>query len=407
MAKHRVRRMLVSRWGPPRSARSPELAVVFGPRWARPRWVSGRSGSAGRRSSGTASSATRALDDHRHKLDGQDRSWTWCAVASSGPRASPFRYSAPPPSPPAAGCTITWYGHATTLVEIEGRRVLLDPVWSDRCSPSQLVGPSRLHPLPYPLDRAARVDAVVISHDHYDHLDMATIKALAPRPVRAVPGAARASGRTWSAGASRESGSSSWTGTRAPPSPGSRFTITAARHFSGRGFARDRTLWGSWVDRRPDAGKVFYTGDTGYFDGFARIGAEHGPFDATLVQVGAYGEGWPDIHMTPEDGVQAHVDVRGGLLVPVHWCTFVLAFHAWAEPADRVVAGGEGARRPPRRAPARASGSTWTTRPRWTAGGRTSPEPSPPRGGRRPARLGGRRVHSRVTAPSPPVVSER
>jgi L-ascorbate metabolism protein UlaG (beta-lactamase superfamily) len=197
-----------------------------------------------------------------------------------------------------------------------------------------MVGPKRLHPVPYPLRALPEIDAVVISHDHYDHLDMPTVQALS-RDQSApflVPLGIGAHLQRWGVPEDRiieldwdESASVS----------GITFTVTAARHFSGRGFSRDGTLWGSWVIKGATR-RLFYTGDTGYFDGFARIGDEHGPFDATLVQVGAYGEMWPDIHMTPEDGVRAHIDVRGGLMIPVHWCTWVLAFHPWSEPVDRV-----------------------------------------------------------------------
>jgi L-ascorbate metabolism protein UlaG (beta-lactamase superfamily) len=267
-------------------------------------------------------------------VDGRALAREWARRDPKRTPAQPIPVITAAPGGAATGLHLTWLGHATTLVEIEGRRVLLDPIWSDRCSPSQLVGPKRLHPLPFPLAALPEVDAVVISHDHYDHLDMDTVLALT-RDQSApflVPLGVGAHLQRWGVPDERiieldwnESATVS----------GVAFTITPARHFSGRGFTRDRTLWGSWVIAGPRR-KVFYTGDTGYFDGFARVGAEHGPFDVTLVQVGAYGEGWPDIHMTPEDGVRAHIDVRGGLLIPVHWCTFVLAFHAWGEPADRV-----------------------------------------------------------------------
>jgi L-ascorbate metabolism protein UlaG (beta-lactamase superfamily) len=112
-------------------------------------------------------------------------------------------------------------------------------------------------------------------------------------------------------------------------------TATEAQHFSGRTTARDYTLWSSWVITGGGR-SVFYTGDSGYFDGYAGIGETYGPFDATLIQIGAYGANWPDIHMFPEEAVAAHLDLRGGLLVPVHWCTFNLAFHAWSEPIDRL-----------------------------------------------------------------------
>jgi L-ascorbate metabolism protein UlaG (beta-lactamase superfamily) len=263
------------------------------------------------------------------------------ALAREWARRDPHRTPAQPvpvitasPRSAADGLHVTWLGHATALVEIEGRRVLLDPVWSDRCSPSQLAGPKRLHPMPFPLAALPEVDAVVISHDHYDHLDKDTIVALTRDQSTPflVPLGVGAHLERWGVPAERIV-ELDWNESATIAGVG--FTVTPARHFSGRGVARDRTLWGSWVIAGPRR-RIFYTGDTGYFDGFARIGAEHGPFDATLVQVGAYGEGWPDIHMTPEDGVRAHVDVRGGLMVPVHWCTFVLALHAWSDPVERV-----------------------------------------------------------------------
>ena len=234
------------------------------------------------------------------------------------------------------GLSVIWYGHSSALVEIEGKRVLFDPIWSDRCSPSEAVGPKRLHPTPIAVEELPTVDAIAISHDHYDHLDMATIKALVrlqSAPFLVPLGVAAHLDR-WGVPPERII-EIDWDDT--VDIAGLRFVSTAARHFSGRGFSRDGTLWTSWVIAG-ETRKVFYTGDSGYWDGYARIGAEHGPFDATLIQIGAYGEGWPDIHMTPEDGVRAHADVRGGLLIPLHWCTFSLAIHDWSEPADRLWA---------------------------------------------------------------------
>ncbi|MGQ0840255.1 MBL fold metallo-hydrolase [Actinokineospora sp.] len=249
--------------------------------------------------------------------------------------AGPIPLAVPAP-PTADGLHLTWYGHATTLVEIDGARVLFDPVWSERASPSRLVGPRRLHAPPQPLDALPRVDAIVISHDHYDHLDMATVRTLVRTQSApfVVPLGVGAHLERWKVPADRII-ELDWS--ESAEVAGVRLVATAAQHFSGRLFTRDGTLWTSWVIAGPTR-KVFYTGDSGYFDGYAEIGAEHGPFDATLIQVGAYGDGWPDIHMTPEEGVAAHLDVRGGLLVPVHWATFTLSLHGWTEPADRVWA---------------------------------------------------------------------
>ncbi|MFF5182078.1 MBL fold metallo-hydrolase [Micromonospora sp. NPDC000316] len=243
-----------------------------------------------------------------------------------------------PSAPQAADTTdelnIIWYGHASALIEIEGRRVLLDPIWSDRCSPSGLVGPRRLHEPPVGLDELPPLDAILISHDHYDHLDMATVQALtaAQSAPFLVPLGVGAHLDRWGVPAERII-ELDWTESHRVA--GLEITATAAQHFSGRGLRRDGTLWSSWVvagERR----RVFYTGDSGYFDGYAEIGAQHGPFDVTLMQIGAYDRGWPTIHMFPEEAVDAHQDLRGGLLIPVHWATFNLALHDWSEPVNRL-----------------------------------------------------------------------
>jgi L-ascorbate metabolism protein UlaG (beta-lactamase superfamily) len=238
------------------------------------------------------------------------------------------------PSASADGLHITWYGHASTLVEIEGARILIDPIWSDRSSPSQHVGPKRLHRPPIALDQLPALDAIVISHDHYDHLDMATVQELTRTQDApfVVPLGVGAHLEAWRVPADRII-ELDWH--EDIQLGGLHLVCTAARHFSGRGLKRDGTLWASWVIEAGSR-KVFYTGDSGYFDGYAEIGAQHGPFDATLIQIGAYGDAWPHIHMFPEEGVAAHIDVRGGLMIPVHWATFNLAFHDWSEPVDRV-----------------------------------------------------------------------
>lgn len=232
------------------------------------------------------------------------------------------------------GMFVTWYGHATALVELDGAAVLFDPVWSERVSPSPRVGPRRLHPVPVSIEQLPELAAIVVSHDHYDHLDLPTVRALV-RTQRApfvVPLGIGAHLERWAVPADRIVELDWGQSTTAGPL---RLTATPAQHFSGRGFSRDGTLWASWVVAGPSR-RVFYSGDTGYFDGFARIGAEHGPFDVALVQIGAYDPLWPDIHMTPEQGVTTHLDVHAHVLIPVHWATFTLAPHAWAEPVDRL-----------------------------------------------------------------------
>ncbi|MEV6125048.1 MBL fold metallo-hydrolase [Streptomyces sp. NPDC052077] len=238
--------------------------------------------------------------------------------------------------PPAGGPRLTWMGHSTVLAEIDGRRVLFDPVWGERCSPFPFAGPRRLHPAPLPLAALGPVDVVVISHDHYDHLDMPTVRALAGTDTLfAVPLGVGAHLEHWGVPAARLRELDWHESTRVG---GLTLTATPARHFCGRGLRNTQhTLWASWVVAGEEH-RLYHSGDTGYFDGFRDIGAAHGPFDATMVQVGAYSEFWPDIHMTPEEGLRAHLDLQGGrpggVLLPIHWGTFSLAPHAWAEPGE-------------------------------------------------------------------------
>jgi L-ascorbate metabolism protein UlaG (beta-lactamase superfamily) len=244
--------------------------------------------------------------------------------------------------PPATGLRLTWMGHSSVLAEIDGQRVLFDPVWGERCSPFPFVGPKRLHPVPLPLAALGPVDVVVISHDHYDHLDMPTIKALADTDTLfAVPLGVGAHLEYWGVSADRLR-ELDWH--EATKVGGLTLTATPARHFCGRGLRNTQhTLWASWCVAGEEH-RIYHSGDTGYFEGFKDIGAEHGPFDATMIQIGAYSDFWPDIHMTPEEGMRAHLDLQGGqphgVMMPIHWATFTLATHPWAAPGEGTVAAG-------------------------------------------------------------------
>jgi L-ascorbate metabolism protein UlaG (beta-lactamase superfamily) len=239
----------------------------------------------------------------------------------------------------AADLAVTWYGHSSAVIELDGYRVLADPVWSERCSPSHAVGPQRLHPVPAPLEALPAIDAVIISHDHYDHLDIDTIKQLArtQRAVFFVPLGVGAHLREWHVPENRivelDWGQAGHLGDL-------QLVCTPARHFSGRFLARNTTLWSSWALIGPRH-RVFFGGDTGYTSSFTDIGADHGPFDLTLMPVGAYHSGWPDIHMNPEEAIRAHQDMTDsgkGVFVPIHWGTFRLAPHPWSEPIERMLA---------------------------------------------------------------------
>jgi L-ascorbate metabolism protein UlaG (beta-lactamase superfamily) len=236
----------------------------------------------------------------------------------------------------AAELAVTWFGHASALLEIDGQRVLVDPVWGFRVSPSPVFGPTRLHPVPVPLEELPPVDAVLISHDHYDHLDLPTVRRLLESQSApfVVPLGIGEHLRKWGVPDDRivelDWNDSTTLGALT-------LTCTEARHFSGRFFARDTTLWSSWVIAGRQH-RVFFGGDTGYTPAFAEIGARLGPFDLTLLPVGAYNDAWHAIHMDPEEAMRAHGDLGGRMFLPIHWATFNLAFHRWAEPAQRVLA---------------------------------------------------------------------
>jgi L-ascorbate metabolism protein UlaG (beta-lactamase superfamily) len=240
-------------------------------------------------------------------------------------------------TPPASGLRATWLGHSTVLVEIDGLRLLFDPVWATRASPSSLIGPKRFFEVPLGVDELPALDAVVASHDHYDHLDRDVVKALAraqPSMRFIVPLGVGAHLEKWGVAPERVTDLDWWERTTLGTLT---LTATPARHFSGRGLSdQNHTLWSSWSVRGP-VHRVFHSGDTGPFPGFARIGEAEGPFDLTLLKIGSYGEGWPDIHVTPEQAVDANSQLRGRAMLPIHWGTFNLAFHAWDEPAERVV----------------------------------------------------------------------
>ena len=241
--------------------------------------------------------------------------------------------------PPASGLRATWLGHATVLVEIDGARILTDPVWARRASPSSLVGPRRFHAPPLAIEDLPPLDAILASHDHYDHLDRGVVRAIVASATQqhvrwVVPLGVGAHLEAWGVAADRIT-ELDWHDSTTVGA----LTITAtpARHFSGRAFSRDHTLWASFAIAGPRH-RVFHSGDTGPFAGFADIGAAHGPFDLTFIKIGAYGDGWPDIHLNPEQAIAAHAALRGDLLLPIHWGTFNLAYHVWDEPAERVVA---------------------------------------------------------------------
>lgn len=231
--------------------------------------------------------------------------------------------------------TLYRLGHSTMLLKLRGEFWLTDPVFSERASPVQWMGPQRFHQTPIDIADLPAIKGVILSHDHYDHLDHAAIMQLAGKvEYFLTPLGVGDTLIRWGIPAAKVRQLDWWQSTSVD---GLQLVATPSQHFSGRGlFDGNQTLWASWVIQDGDM-RVFFSGDTGYFDGFKTIGETYGPFDVTLIETGAYSKDWPDVHMQPEQTLRAHLDLRGKHLVPIHNGTFDLAMHAWQEPFDRIV----------------------------------------------------------------------
>ncbi len=235
----------------------------------------------------------------------------------------------------SSGLRVTWLGHSTVLLEIDGFRVLTDPVFGDRASPLTFAGPKRFHPVPATLAELPELDLVVLSHDHYDHLCRPTMEALAKLTVPIVTSLGVGAHLEAMGVAADRITELDWE--ESLEVKGLRITATPCQHFSGRGLAdRNSTLWSSWVIASANR-KVFFSGDTGLTDQFKAIGAKHGPFELVMLEVGAFHPSWGAIHLGPENALKAFQMLGGGTLLPVHWGTFNLALHAWSEPAETLV----------------------------------------------------------------------
>ena len=241
--------------------------------------------------------------------------------------------------PPQSGLRATWLGHSSVLLEIDGKTLLTDPHFGPRSSPFRRIGPKRWYAPPLPLDEVPPLDAVLISHDHYDHLDHTTIRRMADWDTRfIVPLGVAGHLEKWGVPAERITELDWWDELDLD---GLRIACVPARHASGRRVVkRDRTLWAGYA-LIGDEHRVYFSGDTGLFPALETIGTRYGPFDLTMIEVGAYNEAWPDWHLGPEQAVLAHLMVRGQALLPVHWALFRLSPHGWTEPIERVHAKAE------------------------------------------------------------------
>ncbi|MEO6910916.1 MAG: MBL fold metallo-hydrolase [Edaphobacter sp.] len=244
--------------------------------------------------------------------------------------------------PPAGGLRVTWMGHSSLLVEIDGVNILIDPVWDQRASPVQWAGPKRFFAAPLPLEHLPLIDLILVSHDHYDHLGEATIHKLSTMDSTKKARWVTSLGvgqilRRFGVNSSLIS-ELDWTESIAFGEGALEITAVPTRHFSGRKmFHRFETLWSAFV-LKGSSHKVYFGADSGWWDGFTEIGADYGPFDLTMLEIGAYHELWGEIHLGPDGAVRAFEALGGkGLMMPIHWGLFDLALHGWRQPAQRLL----------------------------------------------------------------------
>ncbi|MCW5653204.1 MBL fold metallo-hydrolase [Hydrogenophaga sp.] len=240
--------------------------------------------------------------------------------------------------PADSGLRATWLGHSTVLIEIDGLRVLTDPVWGARASPSQLAGPKRFQPVPLALRALPPLDLVLISHDHYDHLDHLTVRELARHSAAPFVTSLGVGAHLEAWGVPHERiVELDWWESYTLPTADLRVHAAPSQHFSGRALKdRNATLWSSMVIESARH-RVFFSGDTGLTNEYAEIAARLGPFDLVMLEVGAFHPSWGDIHLGPENALKALKLLGGGAFLPVHWGTFALAMHDWDEPAETLL----------------------------------------------------------------------
>ncbi len=250
---------------------------------------------------------------------------------------------------PSSGLRVTLLGHSSLLVEMDGTNLLVDPVYSERASMVQWLGPKRFFAPPLPLADLPPLDAVLLTHDHYDHLDSEALQHLERerKPLFLCSAGVETHLRRWGVGQGRTH-AMNWMDTFTVPSASAtalELRALPARHFSGRSLKRFGTLWSSFV-LQTARHRVYHGADSGYYEGFREIGERFGPFDLAMLEIGAFDELWHQIHLGPDNAMRAAADLRAQALMPIHWGLFNLAFHAWDQPPERVTALAEAAGMP-------------------------------------------------------------
>jgi len=232
--------------------------------------------------------------------------------------------------------SLLWFGHSAFLLNLDGKRMLIDPMFGDVPAPLPFLGTKRYSDgLPIEIQKLPEIDFILISHDHYDHLDYGSIVKLKDKTAHFyVPMGLGAHLRAWGISDEKITEMKWWDETSAS---GLNLAFAPARHFSGRGVTdRNQTLWGSWIVKG-SVDKIYFSGDGGYGPHFKEIGEKYGPFDFAMMECGQYNENWAQIHMMPEEAAQAALDVGAGKFMPIHWGAFTLALHSWTDPVERVT----------------------------------------------------------------------
>ncbi len=241
--------------------------------------------------------------------------------------------------PDISDFTVTWYGHSTLLIQMHGLNILVDPVFSKRTSPVSFVGPKRFGELPGDIDSLPHIDVLLLSHDHYDHLDMASIKRLDEKTDRyIVPLGVEKHLKRWGVSSDKITNMAWWEETEVS---GLTFGCTPARHFSNRSINDSgRTLFCSWV-LKDEYNKVYESGDTGYGGHFKAVHDKYGDFDFVMTDCAQFNENWHNVHMYPEEAAMACETLGAGVAMPIHWGAFVLSSHPWDDPPERFTAAAE------------------------------------------------------------------
>lgn len=230
---------------------------------------------------------------------------------------------------------LIWFGHSAFLLQIDNKNILIDPMLGEVPAPHPMLGGKRYQKeLPIEIEKLPEIDAIIISHDHYDHLDYGSIQKLKEKTKEFyVPLGVGAHFKAWGVNEKNIHEMNWWDETKLDSIT---LAFTPSRHFSGRGLSdRSKTLWGSWVIKGKEQ-NIYFSGDGGYGPHFKEIGNKYGPFDFAMMECGQYNEKWHDIHMMPEETAQATIDVNAKQMMPIHWGSFTLALHSWTDPVERV-----------------------------------------------------------------------